>query len=289
MDSKRRHLELVSEPVLKPKEVLKPVRGMTLIEIVVVVAIIAMLVGFGAPAVKALLNSFQSESATRAMVQGALESARTLARANQVPTGIRFQKAYDRTLPEDEQHTDQYMLFVEHAPLPTEIGYAREFHAMVGHKPIPLPSQYYVTDLMTTPASGAPGDAMASDADVNETDMTTFTILFSPSGHVAIDRVRVRGVGSKDGGEQQASIDRVFNTPEEIEAQELSAPVFLMDDNRTGRYEEFSRDRFYILERERLEKTKTQDNPWEGYLKDEVATLPIYVSPYSGQLIETRP
>jgi len=125
--------------------------GMTLIEITVVVAIIATLVGFGAPAVRALLKSFQSESATRAMVQSALDTARTLAMANQRPIGVRFQKAYDWTLPADQQPTGQYMIFVTHMPLPTEIGYAREFHALMGHKPIPLPSQYLVTDLMITP------------------------------------------------------------------------------------------------------------------------------------------
>jgi type II secretory pathway pseudopilin PulG len=262
---------------------------MTLIEITVVVAIIATLVGFGAPAVRALLNSFQSESATRAMVQSALESARTLARANQRPIGVRFQKAYDRELPGDQQQTAQYMVFVEHTPLPTDIGYAREFHARVGHKPIPLPSQYYVTDLMVTPDTGDAGTSIASDADVNEADMTTFTILFSPSGQVVIDTVRVRGVGGKAGGEQRASSDRVFNTPAEIETLELSPPVFLMDDNRPGRYEEFSRDRLYILERGRLEKALALDSAWEGYLRDAVAPRPIYVSPFSGQLIETRP
>jgi prepilin-type N-terminal cleavage/methylation domain-containing protein len=263
--------------------------GMTLIEITVVVAIIATLVGFGAPAVRALLKSFQSGNATRAMVQSTLDTARTLAMANQRFIGVRFQKAYDWTLPADQQATGQYMIFVAHTPLPTEIGYAREFHALVGHKPIPLPSQYLVTDLMITPGSGNPGDPIGADADVNEVDMTTFTVLFSPAGKVAIEKVRVRGVGGKQGGNQRVSDDRVFNTPEAIQASKLPPPVFLMDDNGAGRYEEFSRDRLYILERSRLEEALAQGNPWEGFLQNEVATRPIYVSPYSGQLIETQP
>jgi type II secretory pathway pseudopilin PulG len=248
---------------------------MTLIEITVVVAIIAMLVGFGLPAVRALINSVQSESVVRTMVQGVLDTARNLAMANQAYVGVRFQKVYDPTLPVDGQSTDQYMILVTNDEEKT--GYALGYRAIEGHKPIRLPSQYYLTDLMTTPSSGAVGIDIASDSDVNEPDMTTFTVLFSATGQSVIREVRARNAGDND---------RVFNTKTGVVALNPSFPFFLLDDDKQGRYAEKSRDRLYILDRVRLTKSQEAGTPWSAYLESDVLPHPIYVSPYNGQLIE---
>jgi Tfp pilus assembly protein FimT len=54
-------------------------KGLTLIEMTLVIATIALLVGFGVPAVRVLIHSFQSESGTRSMIGAALSSARAMA------------------------------------------------------------------------------------------------------------------------------------------------------------------------------------------------------------------
>ena len=267
--------------------------GMTLIEITVVVAIIAMLVGFGVPAVRALINSAQSESTVRTMVQSMFDTARTLAMANQAYVGVRFQKAYDA----ETEQTDQYMILVKHDPQPRRQGYANEYHALVGHKPVRVPSQYYLADLKYTVRSmesdGA-GVYFATDADVNEADMTSFTVLFSATGQMVVGHVRVRNADGKPQADAHQSNDRVFNTKTRIDNPappdypEIPGPVFLLDDDTPGRHAENSRDRFFILGRDRLEQATKADRPWQDYLRG-VSDDPILVSPFNGQLIEARP
>ena len=53
--------------------------GLTLIEMTLVVATIALLVGFGLPAVRSLMHSFESESGTRGAISAALSAARAMA------------------------------------------------------------------------------------------------------------------------------------------------------------------------------------------------------------------
>ena len=55
--------------------------GLTLTELVVVIATMAILVVFGLPAVRALLGSFESQSGTESMIGAALASARAIAEA----------------------------------------------------------------------------------------------------------------------------------------------------------------------------------------------------------------
>ena len=50
--------------------------GLTLPEMVVVIATIALLVGFGLPAIRSLLNSFESQSGAKTMISASLASAR---------------------------------------------------------------------------------------------------------------------------------------------------------------------------------------------------------------------
>ena len=83
--------------------------GLTLTEMVVVIAIIALLVGFGVPAGRTFINSFETESGTRSMISAALASARAVAAREQKYAGIRFQKAYD---PAGLLKAPQYMIFI---------------------------------------------------------------------------------------------------------------------------------------------------------------------------------
>jgi hypothetical protein len=181
------------------------------------------------------------------------------------------------------------MILVMHDPSATDYAYG--YRAIQGHKPVRIPSLYYVTDLKTTPSSGAMGDPIQSDEDVHEADMTSFTIRFSASGQMDIGPVRIRNRDGKAlAKDKDESNDRVFNTATRIAGEGYVQPVFLLDDEEEnqGRYEEISRDRFYIVERSRLEEAQRMGHPWEAYLQQVEAT-PIYLSPYNGQLIEAQP
>ena len=57
--------------------------GLTLIEMTLVIATIALLAGFGLPALRSLVHSFESQSGTRSMISAALSSARSMAVRNQ--------------------------------------------------------------------------------------------------------------------------------------------------------------------------------------------------------------
>ena len=250
-------------------------RGMTLIETMVVVGIIAALVGFGAPAVRALLNSFQSRDVTRTMVEATLNTARTLAMSRGACVGVRFQKSYNPAAsdPNDPDTAQQYMTLVINDRDRT--GLATGFRAVQGHKPVRLPEFFGVTDLVRG------GSLVQSDADVEMLDITSFTIVFSPAGKLVIREVRVSGT---------LASDRVFNSVSQIETLGLKEPVFVQDsDSSASRHGEYSRDRFYVYDRRLLKQAADNDHPWEEYLRDQVYPRPLFISPYTGQLVGAQP
>ena len=55
--------------------------GLTLIEMTLVVATMALLMGFAVPAVRSLMTSFQTQSGVKSMIEAALSSARARARS----------------------------------------------------------------------------------------------------------------------------------------------------------------------------------------------------------------
>ena len=157
--------------------------GLTLIEMTLVVATMALLAGFAVPAVRSLMNSFQTQSGVRSMIEAALSSARAMAMSSQNYVGIRFQKLCTSEDPPIRSRTvlnaPQYMIFIMHEE-PKKIGLANGFRAIEGLEPIKLPDTMGVMDLS--------GDqrAMPRSTSWSElNDATTFSIVFSPSGKVA--------------------------------------------------------------------------------------------------------
>ncbi|MHC4756688.1 MAG: prepilin-type N-terminal cleavage/methylation domain-containing protein, partial [Planctomycetota bacterium] len=53
--------------------------GVTFMEMTVVIAVVALLVGISIPAVRALRGSFESEGGTKVMINAALSAARAIA------------------------------------------------------------------------------------------------------------------------------------------------------------------------------------------------------------------
>jgi len=267
--------------------------GLTLTEIVVVIAIIAMLVGLGVPAGRAFLNSFETESGARSMISAALASARAIAAKEQRYAGIRFQKAYD---PTGLLKAPQYMIFIVHdpEPKPNGTGLANGFRAAEGLKPIKLPDSVGVMDLIVRMNHGTHWTDAKDTADrplavddlddtVYITDTSSFSIIFSPSGKMVIHDVRVRnrnGVYQPDNDDPlKVSMDDIFNSPKNI--ANYSTGMFVQDDYaELGLGAESSRNRFVICNKIQFNKMNAAER-YDYLYQLEV----IYINPYTGTII----
>jgi len=270
--------------------------GLTLIETTLVVATIALLVGFAVPAVRSLVGSFQSEGAVKSMISGALSSARAMAMSKQRYVGVRFQKLCTSNDPADPLKglldAPQYMIFVMHDPAaaPRGTDLANGFRAIEGLEPIKLPGTMGVIrglDPRTTGTLAGPAGAPYQN------DATTFSIVFAPSGRVVVHPVRVR---NKDGvyqprndpGSTKTSYDDVFNSVDNI--CRYKQGMFIQDDypGAAGLMlgEEDSVTVFWIYDAATL-RTLAKGIPTEltGYLNKLQTDKPVYVSSYTGHLV----
>ncbi len=253
-------------------------RGLTLPEITVVIAIVALLVGLTLPVVNMLLNSFESESGAKSMINAALASARAIAAKEQRYAGIRFQKLYDPNIP-DPINAPQYMIFIIHDLGRTE--YASGFRAVDGIKPIKLPDSIGVVDLRYHD-SFPPGDGVVNtepeiaDPDIFR-DTTTFSIVFSPSGKLVIHDVRA---WNRD-GKVTNSGDDIFNTANNV----INGIAMFYQDGypALGFEHEPSRNCFYIYETKKFKQAYNNGDAW-NYLSP-LSQKPVYINPYTGTII----
>ena len=277
--------------------------GLTLIEMTLVIATVALMVGFAVPAVRSLVKSFQSEGGVISMVNAALNSARTLAVSRQRYIGVRFQKLCTSTDPVNPlkglMDAPQYMIFIVHDEAKNTNGVGDGFIAMEGMEPIKLPGAMGVMEL----------NWITQDTEIDEpfelSDATTFTIMFSPAGKLIVHNVRVRnqeGVYRPDNaaGGIKVSRDDVFNSAVNIcQASPLRQGMFLQDDyfpqkngsrqtdNLTyGLGEEPSCTSFVICETPQLRVVYDRKTAWTDYLS-RLGTRAYYVSPYTGELISS--
>ena len=277
-------------------------RGLTLIETTLVVAAIALLVGFGLPAVRSLIHSFESQDGTRSMIGAALSSARAMAVKHQRYAGIRFQKkctSLDVDSPLDRvAEAPQYMIFIIHEE-PRKMGdLTVGFRAVEGLEPVKLPETIGVIDLSEV------NEDAEIDADIELNDATAFSILFSPAGKLVVHDVRTRnrdGVyrptkTSDDPNAADSSRDDIFNSVENIIADTGLAKdrvgAFIQDDYDDdpdlGLGQEASRTRFVIYDPQRLRSAFTEKKAWSEYLSLLPDEAEAYVSPYAGTLISSE-
>jgi prepilin-type N-terminal cleavage/methylation domain-containing protein len=275
--------------------------GITLMEMTVVVAIVALLAVFGLPAIRAFVNSLESKGPAEAMIDAALSSARAIALKEQRYAGIRFQKAYDSKGPLEAA---QYMIFIVYDYDKTTL--ANGFRAVEGIQPIKLPEAVGAIDLMVRTNHGTHWTAAEDTGDrpitVNDlddtnpanlvdgkniyiTDTTSFSLIFSPSGKLVIHDVRVRnkdGVYQPDNSNPNTakhSMDDIFNSPVNIRDNKIG--MFVQDDYAEfGLGAESSRNNFVIYD-------KAKFNPMNNiqrydYLHSLVA---VYINPYAGTII----
>jgi type II secretory pathway pseudopilin PulG len=284
-------------------------RGLTLIEMTLVVATIALLVGFGMPAVRSMMRSLQTEGGTRSMINAALNSARTMAMSQQRYVGIRFQKrctSNDPTNPlKGLVDAPQYVIFIVNDSKGT--GLANGFRAVEGMEPIKLPDTTIVMDMRFGVLDmGMSAVTMGWDHDYALNDATTFSIVFSPAGKLVTHRVRVRnhdGVyqPKNDTGSTKISHDDVFNSVDNICLYREG--MFIQDDysrqNLPGKdgidlglKEEDSATQFITCDTATFRVLyEAKDNGGKAqvdlmsYLNTQNTKQPVYVNVYTGQLI----
>ncbi len=258
--------------------------GFTLTEMTLVVATIALLLGLGLPAARMLIQSFESDSGTKGMINAALSNARAIAARDQRYAGVRFQQDPDG---------NQYMIFIIHDFEKT--GLSPGFRAVEGMKPIKLPENSGVMDLMVRTNHGTSSTSAASPLDepfqsthLNDTnsmrDTSTFSIVFSPSGKLILRTVRVRnrdGIYQPDNGVSgKISTDGIFNSPVNISNHGVG--MFVQDDYaELGLGAEPSRNRFIVYDKNHFGKLDAQEG--FNYLKN--LSL-IYINPYTGTMIQ---
>jgi prepilin-type N-terminal cleavage/methylation domain-containing protein len=270
-------------------------KGMTLTEMVIVIGIIALMVGLTLPVANMLYNSFESTGGVEAMINAALESAKSIAIKEQHYAGIRFQKRYDPANP-DPLNASQYIIFIINEKNRNFThNLASGFYAVEGIQPIKLPDSIGVMDLeirtnwtnasMNVIGAQKIDDNQWIDSTEELNDTTAFSIIFSPSGKLVIHGLRVRNRdGDTDGTETAThSMDDTFNT---IAKLNNSIGMFLQDDYADRGYgAEMSRNSFIIYDTRKFKQEYKKGTPYSGYLNQ---LKPVFVSPYSGTIIEEK-
>jgi prepilin-type N-terminal cleavage/methylation domain-containing protein len=272
-------------------------RGVTLTEMMIVIGIAALMLGLAVPTANVLLNSFESESGAKSIINGALASARAIAAKEQRYAGIRFQKAGD---PNNPEKASQYIIFIIQDPNIMAFG----FRAVDGIQPIKLPDSIGVMDMTivtqrneTNPINPTEiridDPVLGGDSHINDAfellDTTTFSIIFSPSGKLVIQGVRVR---NRNGRTDDLSLDDIFNTIYNVENTRIA--MFYQDDYWTdsahnvlpnwGLGPEPSRNSFVIYDTKTFNQID-KNLRWTNYLKN---LKQIYINPYTGTIINEK-
>ena len=280
--------------------------GLSLTEMAVVIAVIALLAGLALPAVRMVIESFESGDSATSMISSALASARALAAKEGHYVGVRFQKAYnfDSTDPLDPLNASQYMVFIIHDAdsEPNGTGLANGFRAIEGHKPIKLPASIGVMDwtIVTNRSdSGMYAEIRIDDPDpllgvngrIDEdfelTDTTTFSVVFSPSGKLVVHRAQVRNRNGRLDSSSTQSFDDVFNTETQITDPTNPYGMFYQDDIAhfgIGLGPELSRNSFVIYDRLEFKKAFEAGMAWSDYLI-RLGGETTYINPHTGTII----
>lgn len=268
--------------------------GFTLTELMVAMAIMAVLAGVMIPAAKALISSFENADLTGQIIGAALKNARAVAMASDDVeyAGIRFQHDGDG---------NQYMILITKDIDTMSWSVANGFKAVKGHKPMKLPATLGVMDLKYSDrVYNGNGSAnlgltqpldVASDTDINAdnelNDTTTFSIIFSSSGKLVTRQVWVRNraglvSGSLTEGDVFNVIDNVDNgIGKFLQDDHDGSPTSVYPAQEEGYGFENSRNSFVIYNKDRL-KSVPSFSRWTDYLQ---YLKVAYVNPYSGQII----
>jgi type II secretory pathway pseudopilin PulG len=274
--------------------------GITIIETTVVAALIALLSFVAVPAIKSMMRSMVTEGSTRAMVEAAVQRARTIAIKERRYAGLRFQEKFDPASAVDKQ----YMIFV----IWEDMGsFKNGFKAVEGAAPISLPENYRVMDRLVRTNYGVSTndsengiclDVAQPQLDATNTvtiygkviqryinDMMAFTILFGPNGKLITDVNRPFKMRCREGFDRPLNLndscDDMFNSPENIVNNSMG--TFIQDDyGHYGLGAEFGRNNFVIVEKTVFDKMTAPER--YDYLFDDLQ--PIYINPNTGKALK---
>lgn len=255
-----------------------PRRGFTLVEMLVVAAIIAILATFAIVSIRALTGGLQ-ESSARMTLKTLLASARAEAASRGHLVGVRFQQdATGRT----------YGVIIHEKGVETVWGVDGPvvvFQAAEGREPFRFPQGVELArgDALPRDTDDATDDA-TNDAilqDGNLPNITRFSIVFRSNGQLAVVPMRVV---------QRNNMDSIFYSPDPNEHPQpgTSAVVCLLPDdtaqsgNTYRPVARISQSSAWILERNARRQAGVY--PWTNYLKVRTGTAWIDINPYTGQL-----
>jgi len=271
--------------------------GLSLTEMAVVVAVMALLAGLTLPAVRMITESFESGDSATSMISSALASARALAAKEGHYVGVRFQMAcnYGSADPLNPLKASQYMILIMHDASIMASGY----RVVEGTKPMKLPDSIGVMDMTIVPDRNIVNpvnptvetrldDPSLSSAAANGliderhelVDTTTFSIIFSPTGKLVTQGVRVR---------RGSATDNVFNENTQVDA---GVGMFYQDDYFLGSSSglelglgpEPSRNRFVVYNKVELKSAFEAGAAWSNYLV-RLAGEASYINPHTGTII----
>jgi len=285
--------------VAKKMKIVRKQFGMTLIETTVTVAIVSLLAVLSTPSIRAYFDALGSPAEVKGAISAAFASARAIAAKEQHYAGVRFQQ---------DSSGKQYMIFIVNDPA---IG-AYFFRAAEGFKPIKLPENIGVMDftIVTGRKTGNANpanpdkqerlddstlsdnykDGLINNSSVGLTDVTTFSIIFSPAGKLVIHGIWVRNRDDYTPSSSNSSLDDVFNTQANVTDPVNPVGMFIQDDywgNGTnpdlGLGPEPSRNSFVIYETDKFKDAYKKGVPYSEYLKQLDV---IYTNPYTGTIIQ---
>lgn len=268
--------------------------GFTLVELVIVFAIIAILVALAVPSLSGLTR-VSSEGAIRTTMRSLFASARMRAAATQRYTGIRFQQARDGR---------QYAIMLEqvqpseHFPGGCPSYYQNctflTFTAAGGSEPIPLPRGVEVArgDLESWKPRGvgATAPAQPDNAFVEDPDgvpgvipATTFTVVFSPSGQIVRRQVHVTQRPDRY-YDQSTWSDPVFNLTYMLPNKDVMFPPDVRATESDTGFFDISQNSLWVYEQQK--RIETGAAPFRDYIARSGVWIPLNI--YTGAPVNTQ-
>lgn len=263
---------------------LKTKSGLTLTEMAVVIAVMALLFGLGLPAVRVFLDSFESRSAGMNMISAALSSARAIAAKEQRYAGLRFQR---------DRSGRTYMIFIVNSPITIQTRRAPfqlypmpyRYLAIKGIQPMKLPDilGIFGGDLDVNADTFITNDDFYDENKNIEVQkikyLSTFTILFSPQGKLVRKYYMVLpNEDTSDGEYDPLYAGDVFSGQT---LPESGLPLEA-DDYHIGS-SRLSMNSLYIFDQREFENVEPQFR----YDKLVANLHPFYINPYLGTIIQT--